>query len=199
MNDENLKALKKEIAGVWAYYKHDQIPDMVLRMYVTDFSGCDPVKVIACYERWRRDPTHRGKMPLPADIIAMLQPKLSVESASREAASRVIGAVSRFGGYRSKEARPYIGELGWEAMMRMFGSWESICRELTIKEAPIVNAQIRDLCKAIMEARSKGVVDSGPSLPEPDMPQVGHDDAPANRAAEISEMIGKLRSFKETD
>lgn len=206
MNDDKLKALKKTVALTWAYYKHDEIPPAVLQMYVADLSGHDPILVCKAYEKWRREPNNRT-MPLPADIIAILSPKLSDDAASREAASRVIGAVSKFGQYQGDKARHYIGELGWEAMKRMFGGWSSLCGELTLKQTPMIQAQLRDLCKALLEARSKGMIETGPGLPGPERAAPQIESKNQNQLdsggsdvgmTDLKEMMGKFRQLEKT-
>lgn len=155
--------VKKTIALVFYYYTQRPIEDMALQAYYRALADLDPNTVVAAYEGWMRDPGKK-RFPLPGEIRSELSPMVSDEGQARDAAARVLGAVAKFGSYRPTDARAHVGELGWEAMIRMFGNWESLCADLTTKQVPTMNAQLRDLCLAILEQGRKRA--GAPALPE---------------------------------
>ena len=100
-------------------------------------------------------PTGINPMPLIPHIKDYLVDRVSFESRSKEAASRILGAISKFGHYHVKAAEEYIGPLGWE-VVRLNGNWTSICESCTSSKEATLRAQWRDLAKSILERRAEG-------------------------------------------
>lgn len=166
------RQVKEAIVLTFFYYAQRPIEEMALKVYYQDLADLEPGAVVRAYDEWRRNPGNR-KFPLPTDIRALLSPEMSDDGKARDAAARVLGAVPKFGSYRVADARAYVGELGWEAMTRVFGTWESLCAELTAKQISTYQAQLRDLSLAILEQGRKRA--GAPALPpgiQPSRPQL---------------------------
>lgn len=82
---------------------------------------------------------------------------------AREAASLILGAISRHGWCNPKEARTYMGELAWK-VTEMQGGWAEICESTTNQNKVHLQAQWRDLAEAIL-AKPAGSFDQPPGLP----------------------------------
>lgn len=140
--------LKKIITLTNAYYGRNSLADEVVRMQVADLSDLPIERVIIAFENWRRS----GKInrpPLPAEIRGMLTGE-NEEDKSIEIAAKIVGAVSKFGYTNPTLARENIGEIGWEAMTQMFGSWPALCENLKTNHVVGVQAQLRELCKVLV-------------------------------------------------
>jgi hypothetical protein len=89
---------------------------------------------------------------------------------ARESASRILGAISRFGWCNPKEARAWMGELAWK-VCEMQGGWVEICESTTNQNKVHLQAQWRDLAESILHRKS----DLPPGLPQGDVPGVPSD------------------------
>lgn len=61
--------------------------------------------------------------PSLSQIINKINPKLDIETRAKEITGRVIESLGRFGSYHPKEAREYIGEVGWKAVQASCTDW----------------------------------------------------------------------------
>ena len=149
------KEIKKAIVLTYFFYTQKEMDDSALALYLNSLMGhgLTERQLVWALEKHRLDPQARF-FPKPAELIAILKPMETEEDLARDAAARVMGSVSRFGYTNPEEARQYIGELGWEAVLRMFGSWQNLCQNLMPKEVPSIQAQLRDLCKSILKAKT---------------------------------------------
>lgn len=113
----------------------------------------------------------RPRMPGIAELVSILDPKEDPETEAQEAAARIIAAISKYGPYRVKEAREYIGELGW-LVVQKDGGWENVCM-LETDQLPATRAQYRKMALTQYDRAKRGVSDTPPSLPEPPASQTG--------------------------
>jgi hypothetical protein len=155
MTQEDRQAIGAHIVHIAVYYSK-QITKEVISMMVDDFNGFTAQEVLAAYKAYRQDPRNRT-FPLPAQIIKLIAPEATNEDLAKEAAARVIQAVTRFGWPNPDEARNFIGTLGWRAVER-FGGWSTICQSLGVTVSPdTFYAQIRDLCRSTRELSDVGI------------------------------------------
>lgn len=107
-----------------------------------------------------------NRHPSPAELREIILPTIPTLTTAREAASRAIEAVSKFGWCNSADARSYIGELGWKGVER-FGGWQYVCENLgTTLDVTIFQAQLRDICETTLTLGAHGLMDTPPTLPE---------------------------------
>lgn len=133
----------KEIIIMTASYYGKPISEAVLEMYVEDLDGLDTDLVIGAYKAYRRDPKN-WQMPLPAQIRDMIEPQETPEAAARDLASKISGAIVKFGHPNENLARNYIGEKGW-AIVQRWGGWSYLCANHgTIIDPGQFYAQVRD-------------------------------------------------------
>lgn len=165
MTSQERQALAALIVATSAYYGQ-MLADNVISMYVEDLSDLPFEKIIEAFKKSRRDPK-TTRCPLPAVIRGMLDPSSNVEDAARDASSRIIAAVSKYGWNNFEQARTYIGELGWEVVKR-HGGWQTLCESLTYSNMGMLQAQWRELAASIQ--RSGATQSSGPALPPPSGP-----------------------------
>jgi hypothetical protein len=120
----------------------------------------------ACYAVERIIKLRRGRdsFPSPADIEKTISPQLDPDEEAREAASRIIGAINRYGQYNTEKAKGYIGDLGWAVVSRL-GGWMVVCSMDRDESTTTLQAQLRDLAKAIYNRSEKGI-DTAPSIPQ---------------------------------
>lgn len=92
--------------------------------------------------------------------------EFSVDQIANDAASRACGAVARFGYYNEKEAKAFIGSVGWEAIRQRFGNWSAFCEQLTYDNQMGLQAQLRETAKVIAEKMKRGMDLNTAALPE---------------------------------
>ena len=157
-SNEQKKSFAKAYALTCKMFNMQQVdPDMVV-MVVDDLQDLDFNACICALEAYRKDFKNKG-WPRPSDLRALVIPPIDDDSKAVEAASRTVAAVSKFGWNKPKEAREYIGELGWVAVQR-FGGWMYICENLGVDiSITTFQAQIRDLSKAILKLDKAGSFD----------------------------------------
>lgn len=157
--------LSQVIALTFAYYNRGQVPtDAIIAMYTEDLADLSPTECIRAYRCWRLNP-HNKFFPLPAQIRGMLSPQLDDDSQARDAASRIISSVSKFGWPNSTEAKEYMGDLAWHIVDR-YGGWEYICQNLGVTlDIGTFQAQARDAAKAQLAFGNVGLFDRPPGLP----------------------------------
>jgi hypothetical protein len=105
-----------------------------------------------------------AEFPHPAKVREKLKPQTDDSDDGRDIASRVIGAVGRFGSYQPEAARVAIGEIGWECVNRM-GGWRTLCAELTEQTKGIMFAQLRDLAVTLKKKSMNGTIASPQNFP----------------------------------
>lgn len=149
MNADELKVLTGTLAMYSAYYRV-KFEDQVLKMYADDLADLSLTEVVEALKRYRKDPKNR-QMPLPAQIRAIVSPEVDAESAAKEIAARVSGAVVKFGWANAKDAETFIGPIGWD-IVRRYGGWMHICQNhgLNIDQTAF-SAQVRELAKASIQ------------------------------------------------
>jgi hypothetical protein len=137
----------KETIILTASYYGKALSEPVLAMYVDDLSDLPTGDVIAAYRDYRRNPKN-VHFPLPAQIRGIVQPVVDPDSASREVAARINGAIVKFGSWRGEDARAYIGTVGW-SIVESYGGWSALCENhgLSIDPGQFL-AQARELAKA---------------------------------------------------
>jgi hypothetical protein len=163
MNSQETARLAQTFAMYAAYYRL-KLDDEVLRMYAEDLVDLPLAPVIDALRAYRANPKNRV-MPMPADVRAMLEPQLDDDAMAREAASRVMAAISKFGYMRGTEAREWIGELGWLVVQR-YGGWQRLCESLGSElDIGTFQAQARDLAKTQAQLARAGRLDQPPGLP----------------------------------
>lgn len=156
----------KEAILMAANYYGRPISEPVLRMYAEDLEGLDPRAVVKAYRQYRRNPKHT-QFPLPAQIRSLIEPAQDDDSAARDAASRIIGAVRKHGYTQPQEAHAFIGEVGWSVVSRL-GGWVALCQSMNDRDVPTLTAQFRDLATSVIKRTRMGQGDVPPALPAPE-------------------------------
>ena len=112
------------------------------------------------------------QMPTPHQLIEKIKNKPSNISEANEVASRIIEAISRHGYSNIKDAKNYIGDLGWLVVNR-FGGWLYLCSEMGSSiNVATTRAQMRDAALSILDIGSKRSLDEAPQLPSIENPQL---------------------------
>lgn len=154
-------ALKALIVMTSAYYGQ-RLDDTVVEMYAEDLADLPLDAVRRALVEARRDPKQRT-FPLPAVIRDKIQPFDNADADAKEAAGRIVAAVSRFGWNNVARAREYVGELGWAVVERQ-GGWETLCRTLTEDNIGQMQAQWRDLALSVSKRAKLGILNEPPRL-----------------------------------
>lgn len=166
--------IMKLLFGLGEYYDKKLTPEQ-LEMYSHDLAHLTPDELRFAILKYRSDGRNE-RFPLPAKLLEIVKPTETELDLGQEVASKVIGAVSKFGSYRGAEARTWIGEIGWECVKRM-GGWVTICAELTEENKGTFFAQIRGLAQTLNKQAKAGTLDQP------------RDFAPAIEANQIRELI----------
>lgn len=113
-------------------------------------------------------------------VAAGPEARMIDDGEARAATALVIGAVSRFGSIngsgqsaadKTERIKAHVGELAWRCVV-MRGGWNFLCETLTNADLPTFEAQFRELAKATLERRRRGVDEAPPALP-PAQPRLG--------------------------
>lgn len=90
-------------------------------------------------------------MPSAFDLLEFIGEAPPPAPTQRDKASEMSGAIlntiGKFGGYRAREARIFLGEAIWRVVENM-GGWETLCM-MEIDDMPTWRAQIRDAAEGI--------------------------------------------------
>ena len=158
-----LQQLKALIVATSAYYGQT-LGDAVLGMYVEDLADLDFTQVVDTIKVLRRDPKNRT-FPIPAIIRDRIKPADLDEHEARDAASRIVTAVSSYGPYQYERAKAFIGELGWFVVKRQ-GGWTAVCLMLTRENQSTLQAQWRDLAGSFAKLAKAGQLNQAPEMPK---------------------------------
>lgn len=157
-----MTGMKKLLIGLAEFYGETLTPSR-LNMFAQVLSDLAPSDVERAIALLTRDP-RITRMPLPAHIRQAVRPDANPEHDALEASNRIVEAIGRFGYYNPRDARDFIGELGWRVVERE-GGWETVCENTTTRMIPTLKAQWRELAKALYARAQRGVDDIPPALP----------------------------------
>lgn len=190
MSDLEIQILKKEIIATSAYYQLKLDPQ-VIPMYAEDLSDLSLPSVIQAYKSWRTNPKN-FRFPLPGQIRNIVCPDVNPEDQGRDAAARIVSALSKFGYTNSNEAKLYIGSLGWKVVERQ-GGWAALCERTMRDELPTYQAQWAKHALSIVHMVSSGH-DEPPALPS--SPTEGRDFLTSN---EFQKLIEKTKTLADDE
>jgi len=139
-----------------------ELNEMALNAFIEALSDLEPSAVLASLQDWLR--TGKG-FPYPADIRAKVMPDLDPKDNAIDAVNRIITAIGRFGYTNPKQARDFIGELGWETVER-FGGWLHLCENVNSENEGMFRAQLRELAVVVSKKSMRGELDKSPALPD---------------------------------
>jgi hypothetical protein len=154
-----MKTLRQTILAMASYYGRT-LDEGLLEMYHEDLADLDPLKCMAAYAQYRRNPENKT-FPLPAQIRELVCPDefVAPEVKARETAARIIGAISKFGWSNAKEAQVYIGPEGWQAVQRQ-GGWSHLCEQTSKYNELTLQAQLRDQLVGTFKHGSRAIEQS---------------------------------------
>jgi hypothetical protein len=162
MTDQETQILKREIIITAAYYQLKLDPQ-VIPMYAEDLRDLPLSEVLQAYKIWRRNPKH-FRFPLPGQIRNIVRPEVNPENEAREAASRIVSAMTKFGYSNSNQAKLYMGSIAWR-VVELQGGWSHLCQTVMTDELPIYQAQWRQLAETVYYKYEQGRESEIPQLP----------------------------------
>lgn len=160
-----MNPIAKSLIQMARFYNYE-IEQRQLELYVDVLSQFPEALVIqACREYMLDLKNERFPIP-PHKILKKHLPSMEVDddSLARDAASRIVGAIKKYGWNNHAEARAFVGELGWVVVDRM-GGWLEVCQNTMDEQIGTFQAQARDLCKAQLVLGKAGYTQP-PALPE---------------------------------
>lgn len=92
-------------------------------------------------------------------IIEELEGREKPNNAAVTIASKITAAISKFGYCNAKEAKEYLGDIGW-SIVEMSGGWNHLCGTVTNKHLSTFQAQWRELAKAHVDKIQNGQLTS---------------------------------------
>lgn len=180
------QSLKETILVTAAYYQQT-LPDAVLRMYCEDLSDLPAADVISAYTAYRKNPKNK-KMPIPAEIRAIVRPEENRDYRVQLTADRIFTAIQSHGedwanGYESvfsptgkyffaqKNGKresfhsfedAFLSEVGEDALRVLQSknlSWAGLCREYISYQNPSTfKAHLRASVERALESPIKNQV-----------------------------------------
>ena len=145
-NYQNKLEVKKALLEDAAFYDI-QMNDLKLMLWTAQLQDVDALDVRRAQAHFRDKPNQKF-MPMPGEIKNFLNPLVSEDGQARQIAAKVQGAVVKFGYTNGKDAKEFIGDIGW-AIVERFGGWSYICQNLgTGIDVNAFQAQVRELAKS---------------------------------------------------
>lgn len=166
MTQQEKKDLAKQIAQTAFWYGLEMSAErlsLILNHWMA--TNISPHLLIDAYKRFT-EVSKFNRFPTPAEIYGMIDPELSVEDEANLIATKIRQAISRCGYADPEGARKFIGDVGWNIVIR-FGGWLYICENHgELLNPSTFHAQCRDVAKAQINsfsARPKYTeIESGP-------------------------------------
>ncbi len=156
MTQDEKNKVAVHMAYLAGYYGGKELTKPVIAMMIEDLEDLNFEDVMNAYKSYRRNPKHTA-FPVPAKIRDIVRPTLTPETQANEAASRIRQAITKCGWPDPISAREYIGELGWQVVMRA-GGWKYVCENHGVDLNPLTfHAQARDLAKSMIETERAGM------------------------------------------
>jgi len=140
------KAKLAQTIAATAYLYDRRLPTEAIEIMVEDLCDLPIDRVIAAFAQYRRTATYRA-FPTPGQIRDLITPGTDDDSVARDAAAKIVTAVSTYGWNNATRAREFMGELAWSVVVQQ-GGWVNICETLTHDNVGIMQAQWRDLAKS---------------------------------------------------
>lgn len=148
MNGTERVAIGELWLGLAAMYGRE-IPRAALSLMLNAIADLDAARVELAMNEWVKSSKNRMH-PLPGDIRAMVEPVVDIDSAAREIAGRITGAITKFGWCNARDAEISIGEAGWR-VVQLWGGWMSLCQNHGLKIDPnAFYAQAREQAKSCL-------------------------------------------------
>lgn len=154
-------AERQRVANIWVdlaiNYNRKLTHDSVT-MLVNGVQDLPADQVVQVLMNWMGGKNARN-FPLPIDVRENIAPEADDETLALASAARITTAIKKFGWCNSREAKAYIGDLGWRAV-EAFGGWSYICENHGRALSPnAFQAQVRDICKANNKLGKIGMAD----------------------------------------
>ena len=153
----SLDAHQRRLSALWhEVYEYFQtsLPHHICALYVHDIQHLGFHEAHTAFSLYRTSPPPQNQVkraPRPADILALVVPKLSTADAANEMASRIWGAIGSLGYAKpSSVVRAAIGEQGWEVVRQMGGNWRGLCQSVMLVDQTTWMAQLRDKSHAVL-------------------------------------------------
>jgi len=129
---------------VSAYYGN-KLQDVVLQMYTEDVRDIPIETIVKLFAEYRQS-SNSAKMPMPGYFIQKVRPSLVVDDRAEglKLANRIVEAITKFGWNNGEQAKEFLGDLCWR-VVQSHGGWMTLCENHTAHNAPIMQAQWRDL------------------------------------------------------
>lgn len=106
-----------------------------------------------------------GKFPTPAQMREAVNG--DEDDYALESSLKIITSVSKFGAYNGKEAKEFIGQLGWD-VVQSYGGWASVCARMDTDKVPIFQSQFQKTAKMLI-GMSRRPSRDGASLASPEL------------------------------
>lgn len=148
-----------------AEYYRTTLTEHQLSMYAEDLSILEEAEFVEAARRYRSDPGNKF-MPLPAQLLALARPTITDDQQARDCVGRLVTAMGLYGWNNPERARSHMGELAWKVVERE-GGWVRLCERTKTQDLPILEAQWRELAKALLAKSRAGQLDEAPGLAEP--------------------------------
>lgn len=163
MKMEERAILGRLIVTMGVYYNRPLNRDVVSLM-VNDLADLPLNEVMNGYDEYRRNPKN-NHFPLPGAIRAIVEPKTDEDAQAKEAAARIVHAITKYGYVNRNAARGYIGELGWSVVEKQ-GGWQHLCENAQTDQMGMFQAQARELAKVQIQMAKAGKLNEAPALPQ---------------------------------
>lgn len=152
-NEQNEIAI---LLSTLSEYYGRQMARPVVMMMVEDLMEYSVDQIKMAVKKYRQD-KNNTTFPIPAKLIAIMNPQTSEGSESIVAATEIINAITNFGWSNAEQAKDYLGELSWRIVETM-GGWTYLCENMGSKiQIGTFQAQARDLAKSLIERKKAGL------------------------------------------
>lgn len=182
----DLQNIKKALFYL-SQYLQSELTDEQIVMYATELEkdGLQFV-VAACNCVKNSTENYYGKFPTPAQLRVLVNG--SDDDYALETSLKIIRSVSKFGHMQAKEARDFIGQLGWD-VVNSYGGWANVCSTLEADKVSIAQSQYTKTAKMLIGAARRPERD-GASLASPETRKMLN--GTESTAHSVGAIIGRL-------
>jgi hypothetical protein len=157
VTSEDKLRLGKHLELLAKYYRQN-VDLGIIKWMINDLESYSYEEVHKALEEYRKN-TDSKYFPTSGQLIHFLKPEASESDIAVTTMDKIIYSIGKFGWSNPKEAKEYIGELGWYVVEKNNG-WLFICENLGLGlDIGVFKAQVRDSVKATKNMSEIGLLD----------------------------------------
>ena len=143
--------------------QHFTLTKDLIEIYINHLSPLGFEKLSSALDVIIADRSSRDAFPSIKEIRAIIKPVVDERSEAVFISNRIWSAIDRFGWSNHREAKLFLGELGWTVVLEA-GGWGVVCSDANSSEPTAMKAQLRELALSTISRVKAGRLDVLPKL-----------------------------------